>query len=546
MAVAYGESIGPTPAWSDDEKPAMPGSAASLAHSWPRRLAYAGVAVLLAMTGGLGNALVSANLPQIQGHLGLTPVQGQWLVAAYLMTNVSSNILLFKFRQQFGLRLYVQLGMPLYVVATILHLFAGSFETAVLARLVSGFATSVCSSLGIFYLMQAAGKRWTLQALVIGVGLSQLTIPLAWLLSPALLDLGEWRTLYLMESGLAVLCFAAVSVLHLPAGQRVRVFEWHDLVTYALLAPALALLTAVLAQGRTQWWTAQPWIGLALAGALVLGVAGFAFEHQRRNPMLQVTWMGTASTIRLVIGAIAIRFLLSEQTFGAVGLLRQLGMGPDQLQPLYAFMLLGLVVGIAVSAVTYSDRTAIPQILFAMVAVVIASLIDRNATNLTRPHDLFLSQTLVSVGAGMFLGPLLLTTVMGALRNGPNFIITASILFAMSQSMGGLLGPAVLGTFQQFREHEYSAQITAGVDPTDPVVADRLKLQAGTLSGVVTDPVLARAQGMGQLAQTATQEANVRAYNDVFTLTGILAFFVLLWSLFHVARAARAPSTSES
>lgn len=522
----------------------MPGSAASLAHSGPRRFAYALVALLLALTGGLGNALVSANLPQIQGHLGLTPVQGQWLVAAYLMTNVSANILLFKFRQQFGLRLFAQLGMPLYVVATLLHLFAQSFETAMAARLVSGFATSVCSSLGIFYLMQAAGKRWLLQALVIGVGLSQLTIPIAWLMSPALLDLGEWRTLYLMESGLAMLCFAAVSVLHLPAGQQVRVFEWHDLITYILLGPALALLTAVLAQGRTQWWTAQSWIGWSLIGALLLGTAGFAFEHYRRNPMLQVAWIGTASTIRLVIGAIAIRFLLSEQTFGAVGLLRQLGMGPDQLQPLYAFMLLGLIVGIGVSAATFSDKMAIPQILFAMIAVGIAALIDRDATSLTRPHDMFLSQTLVSVGAGMFLGPLLLTTIMGALKRGPDYIISASILFAMSQSLGGLLGPAMLGTFQQFREHEYSAQITAAIDPTDPIVADRLRLQSGALTGLVSDPVIARAQGIGQLAQSATLEANVRAYNDVFTLTGLLAVAVLLWSLFHVVRLARTRSPS--
>lgn len=33
------------------------------------------------------------------------------------------------------------------------------------------------------------------------VARSGLATPLAWLLSPALLDLGEWRTLYMFESG---------------------------------------------------------------------------------------------------------------------------------------------------------------------------------------------------------------------------------------------------------------------------------------------------------------------------------------------------------
>ncbi|TCQ84631.1 hypothetical protein EC839_11247 [Pseudomonas sp. JUb52] len=51
----------------------MLGSAANLEHRPIIRLAYATVALLVRTTGALGNALVSANLPNIQCHLGLTP-----------------------------------------------------------------------------------------------------------------------------------------------------------------------------------------------------------------------------------------------------------------------------------------------------------------------------------------------------------------------------------------------------------------------------------------------------------------------------------------
>ncbi|WP_454883241.1 MFS transporter [Sphingomonas oryzagri] len=535
----YGEPIGPTPAWDDDERPTTPGSAAMPHHPMPRRIAYGLVAALCGITAGLGNALVSANLPQIQGHLGLTPVEGQWLPAAYLMTNVSANLLLFKFRQQYGLRRFAQIGMPIYALVTMMHLFVESFAMAVFVRAVSGFATSVLSTFATLYMTQAFGKRLSSKGMVIGVGLSQLATPIAWLLSPPLLDLGEWQTLYLFESGLALCCLSAVSLLHLPLGQRIRVYEWQDLVTFLLLAPALALLAAVLAQGRTQWWTSQPWIAWALIAALLLGIAGLAFERYREHPLIQLRWIGTADTIRLVIGAIAIRFLLSEQTFGAVGLLRQLGMGPDQLQPLYACMLLGLVVGIGLSALTFGPKTMIPQILISVVLIAVASFLDHDSTSLIRPHDMFVSQTLISVGAGMFLAPLLLTTITRALSQGPEFIISASVLFSISQSLGGLMGPAVLGTFQQIREHDYSASINADVDPTDPVVANRLRLQGGTYARVLTDPVLQQAEGVAALAQAATQQANVRAYDDVFLLTGVLAILDLAWSLFHVLRAAR-------
>ena len=101
----------------------MPGSPAILLHSPPRRLAYAAVAVLVGLTGGLGNALFIANLPAIQGDLGLTPAQGAWLPAAYFMVNVSTNLLLIKVRQQYGLRHFAELGLAVYALLSIAHVF---------------------------------------------------------------------------------------------------------------------------------------------------------------------------------------------------------------------------------------------------------------------------------------------------------------------------------------------------------------------------------------------------------------------------------------
>ncbi len=48
----------------------MPGSPSTPLHSNPVRLAYALVAMLVGITGGLGNALFSANLAAIQGGAG--------------------------------------------------------------------------------------------------------------------------------------------------------------------------------------------------------------------------------------------------------------------------------------------------------------------------------------------------------------------------------------------------------------------------------------------------------------------------------------------
>lgn len=527
----------PPPNWTPEERPTLPGSPGTPYHRPSVRAAYAAVGLFVGITGGLGTAIVSANLPQIQGQLGLTPTEAAWLPAAYVMVNVTSNLLLMKTRQQFGIRRFAEIGILAYVLVSLLHVMTDSYETAILARAVSGFAAAPMSTLGLYYILQAFPKAKMGSGLCIGMAISQLATPIAWLASPALLDIGDWRGLYLFDLGMALCSMAAVVVLKLPPGARIRVFEKLDLLTFALIAPAAGLVCAVLAQGRTQWWPDQPWMCWALIAAfLLILLAGF-IEHHRETPLIQTRWLGTAATIRFAIGALGIRFLLSEQTYAATGLMRTLGMGPDQLRPLYAVILVGTASGAVVAALLFGPKRLLPLIIGSVVLIIVGSMMDQDATSLTRPHDLLLSQFIVAFAEGSFMGPLLIVGVMPALTKGADYVITFAVLFALSQSVGGLLGPAVFGTFQQYREHEYSSQIVANIDPTDPVVAQRLKLQGQIYASVITDPVLRNAQGMALLSQAATREANVRAYNDVVVLNTFLALAFLLWSLFRAAVA---------
>ena len=394
----------PTPAWEEHEKPTMPGSASMPWHPPHIRFAYALVALLVGITGGLGNALVSANLPAIQGTLGLTPAEAAWLPAAYIMVNVTSNLMVFKFRQQFGLRLFAEIGLSLYAFVTLLHLLVGGFEMAILVRAVSGLAGATTSTLAMLYMLQAAPKKYTGKMLVLGVGIAQIATPLAWLMSPALLDMGQWHNLYLFEAGLALCSLAAVVVLKLPPGIHIKVIEPLDFVTFSLMAPAVAMIVAVLAQGFTRWWFDTPWLAYLLIGAVILMTIALFIEHHRANPLIQTRWLMMGPTIRFMIGAFLIRFLTSEQTYGAVGLLRTLGMGPDQMQPLFAVILAGTICGMVASSLTFSPKTVIPQILFSILLFGVAAWLDYGRTSLDRPHDFFVSQFLVALGAGMFMG----------------------------------------------------------------------------------------------------------------------------------------------
>ena len=538
----------PTPHWEEHEKPGLPGSPAMPYHTPAVRAAYACVAVLVGITGGLGNALVTANLATIQGQLGLTPSEGAWLPAAFVMVNVTANMLVFKFRQQYGMRLFTEIGLGLYAAVTLLHLFVGGFAMAVAVRAASGFAGAAATTLSMLYMLQAAPRAYTGKMVVIGVGIPQLATPLAWILSPTLLVYGQWHNLYLFEAGLALCSLAAVVVLKLPPGMHIKVFEKLDFLTFALMAPGAAMLVAVLAQGYSHWWFDETWLAWLLMGAVVLISGALYVEHHRATPLLQTRWLVTPTMLRFIVGAFLIRFLTSEQTYGAVGLLRTLGMGPDQMQPLFVVVLAGSVVGMLASALTFSPKTLIPQIIAAIVLFGVAAVLDYGRTSLDRPQDFYFSQFLVALGSGMFMGPLVLLGITQALKFGPNYVVTFTVVLSMTQTLGAMTGSALLSTYQLHREQVYSSELVADVNPADPQVAQRLQLQQGVYRGVITDPTLRAAQGTALLAQIARREANVRAFNDVFALSGILALLFLFWSLFVAVRAAvrdrRAAATS--
>ncbi|BBT40098.1 hypothetical protein WP8W18C01_24390 [Pseudomonas putida] len=124
--------------WLPHEKPSLPGSPSTPLHAPGKRLAYGAVGLLVAITGGLGNALVTANLSFLQGALGATSAEMAWLPAAFVMTNVSMNLLLVKFRQQFGLRAFTEVFLVLYALVTFAHLFVNDLNSAIAVRAAHG------------------------------------------------------------------------------------------------------------------------------------------------------------------------------------------------------------------------------------------------------------------------------------------------------------------------------------------------------------------------------------------------------------------------
>ena len=535
--------------WEPHERPNLPGSPSTPLHSNPKRLAFALVGLLVGVTGGLGNALVTANLIYLQGPLGATSAEMAWLPAAYVMTNVSMNLLLVKFRQQFGLRAFTEVFLALYVLVTFAHLFVNDLNSAIAVRAAHGMVGAALSSLGLYYMIQAFPAKWRLKALVLGLGTAQLALPLARLFSEDLLQIAEWRGLYLFELGLALTALGCVLWLKLPPGDRFKTFEKLDFLTFTLLAGGVGLLCAVLSLGRIDWWLEADWIGVALAGSILLIMVGLAIEHNRINPMLMTRWLGSGPIWRLGLAVVLIRMVTSEQSTGAVGFLQNLNMGYEQMHSLYLVMMLGSVMGLLVSALTIHPEHLIRPLILSLGLMAVGAAMDSFSNNLTRPANMYFSQFLLAFGSTFFLGPTMVLGTKNVITN-PRNLISFSVLFGISQNLGGLIGSALLGTWQIAREKYHSSHIVEQLTLLDPRVLSRIQSAAASYGGVIADPALRTSQGTRLLATAATREANIMAYNDVFMLIAIIAVLTMIWimirSLWLISTTRRAARAAQS
>jgi len=514
--------------WAPHERPTLPGSPSTPLHPVPKRWAFAIVGVIVALTGGLGNALVVANLQYLQGALGATQAEIAWLPAAYVMTNVSMNLLLVKFRQQFGLRAFTEVFLVLYALVTFGHLFVNDIESAIAVRAAHGMVGAALSSLGLYYMIQAFPQRWRMKALVLGLGTAQLATPLARLVSEDLLQIAEWRGLYLFELGMCLLSLGCVLILKLPPGDRFKAFEKLDFLTFALLASGFAALCAALSLGRIEWWLEEPWIGIALASSIVLILAGLAIEHNSTRPLLITRWLGSGRMIRFAMGVLLTRIVLSEQSTGAVGFLQGMNQGTEQLHTLYFFMLLGSVAGLLVSAMTINPQHLFKPLIISLALMAIGSTMDSFSTSLTRGPQMYFSQFLLAFGGTFFLGPTLVLGISGVISN-PRNMVSFSVLFGITQNVGSLIGSALLGTFQVWREKFHSAHIVEHVTLLNAQVQSRLQSASGAYISAIADPSARTNQGIRSLATAATREANTLAYNDVFMLIALIAVLTAIW-----------------
>lgn len=530
------------------EQPFMVGSPATPDHPTRRKVFYLLIGIFIGITASFQNGLLVANLTQIQGEMGLTPVEGGWISVAYNMTNACITVLLYKIRQQFGMALFSKITLFSLLAATSLQWLVSShlldtsaiiiepYYLEIIARGLSGMVASAMTVLAIFYCLQGMPTAKRISGLILGFGLVQFGIPLSRIISPYLAVDGQLETLFLFELGLTLICFALINILELPPGNTEKVFEKLDFLSFAFFASGLAALAVFLVQGRIQWWT-TPWLSYPLIIAVVTISIALWIETHRKNPMLQVRWMRSRNIIAFTITGAVMRILLSEQNVGAAGLLANLGYGNDQLITFYAVILAASVLALVISIFRTNAMDLRRPVIFAVALIAVGAWLDTDISLNSAPYMFYVSQFMIAFAAVYFMGPMVFEGMFRAIANGPAYIISFSVIFSISQTIGGLAGAAAIQAFTTIRTQMHYADMVSSFNLGDPALMAQVAGAGRMLSTQITDANQANVAAMGQVLQGIQRQATVAAYADLFflmaTIASITTLILLLNYLYH-------------
>jgi hypothetical protein len=509
--------------FSPDERPTSAGAPYLPRLSLSQRLAYAAVGVFIGALTTFPNALTNVNVGTISGSLHLYVSEASWLPALYFGMNASANLTLVKARAQFGIPLVTRSLLILYVMAAAVQLAWPCFGTAVGARITNGIETGALVSLTVYYFLMVFPGKFKPLALIVGVSMTQFGTPLARLVPVELLGVDHWRGMHCIELAVPLLVLAVTWAVPLPPSDRSRAFEFRDVISIALFVPGIVLGCEVLNLGRVLWWSDTPMLGKILMACVVLIGAGCIVEVNRERPLVQLAWLSTANIARFVGIALLMRLALAEQTFGSVGLLSASGLNNDQMHVLFGLVALSMVAGVVAAALTLREDRLPYQIIVAALCIMCSALLDSESNNLTRPAQLYLSQSLIGFGTTLFIGPAIVYGMLQMLRKGMDHFITIVVVFSITQNVGALAGASLMGTYQIERVQVHSADLASQMVASDPQVAARIGGGAIAVSPAVQDPGLQAAEGSSLLGQSMSREAAVLAFNDVFGLLAWLA-----------------------
>jgi EmrB/QacA subfamily drug resistance transporter len=266
----------------------------------------------------LDSAIVVVALPSIDGDLGFSDGDLQWVLSAYLLSFGGLLLLGGRAADLLGRRRVLMAGTALFALASLACGLAGSVDALIAARVIQGVAAAIMTPTALSIVTTTfeegaeRNKALGIWAAIGGVGATA-----AWLVGGPITDgLGwEWIFFVNVPVALAVVALSPVLLNESRDAAHGRRFDFAGAVT---ITAALVALVYAVVEAPTQGWGDVQTLGLFALSAALLALF-VAIEARSSSPLAPLRVFRS----RALVGGNLALFALGMLAFGMPFMLTQ-------------------------------------------------------------------------------------------------------------------------------------------------------------------------------------------------------------------------------
>ena len=278
----------------------------------PQQVAALAVIAICGILVALTQTLLVPVLGQIQGDLGSTTSDTQWLLTSTLLSAAVAVPVFGRLGDLYGKRLMLLVSTGALLLGSLICALTSDLAVMIAGRAITGISSAAIplgvSLIGTVLPRERVGAGIALVSATLGIG-GALGLPLSALVA----EQADYHALFWICVGGAAIAFAGIStqVAEPPRTGRGRL----DLAGTALLSATLICLLLPLAQANTWGWGDGRTLGLLAAS--VAGIVLFvAVERRVASPLVDVVANARPALLLTNVASLAVGFALFASLIG--------------------------------------------------------------------------------------------------------------------------------------------------------------------------------------------------------------------------------------
>ncbi len=468
----------------------------------------------------LDTSIANVSLPAIAGDLGVSPVQGTWVITSFAVANAIAVPLTGWLTQRIGAVRLFMASVLLFVLSSWLCGMAPNMTTLIAFRALQGFVAGPMIPLSQTLLLSSYPREKS----GLAMAMWSMTTLIAPIMGPLL---GGWIT--------DNMSWPWIFYINVPVGLAAAALTWAiyreretatrqvpiDAIGLALLVLWVGALQLMLDKGKELDWFHSGQI-IAFAVVAVVGFAFFlAWELTEEHPVVDLSlfrrrnfWAGALATAvgyGVFFGNVVILPLWLQQFMGYTATQAGMIMAPVGLLAI----VLSPIVGLTVNRIDPRVYASFSFLVF-FVVLWMRSLF----TTQTDFATIMIPTIIQGVAMAFFFIPLVTLTLSGI---EPARIPAASGLSNFTRITAGAMGTSISTTLWENRSAMHHAQLAEAINVGNPAAMQTLnQLQASGMS---------REQALGVVNNLVTQQAFMLSTQEVFYGSALLflALIGLVW-----------------